>query len=126
MNRTESDNQEGKKNKIDVVSNLAEERKQLWEILHTDRFRHYHFEKDKSIGHVIIDFYCEKWKVAIVVDPDENYSSEISFVDSESQEELEQLGIVFLRFRDSEIRKNSYIVSRTIDFWLKDRELSYL
>ena len=102
------------------------EQKKIWDILQTEDFNDYHFERNKHLGPITIDFFCEVYRFAIVVDRDEDFSSSASLVDPESQTEMEQMGIVVVRFRKSEVRKNLYIIKKTIEFWLKDRELRYL
>ncbi len=101
-------------------------KKEMEKILESEYLREYHFERNKPLGPVTIDFYCELYRFAIVIDRDEDFFSEASSVDPASQSEMERMGVVVLRFRVSEIRKNPYIVERTIAFWLKDRELNYL
>ena len=95
-------------------------------LLKSEALNDYKFERNKQFGPVIIDFYCEIYRFAIVVDRDEDFYTDTSAVDPECQAEMEQMGIVVLRFRESEVLKNPHIVRRTIGFWLKDRELHYL
>ncbi len=98
----------------------------VWELLQSETLNEYRFDRNKKLGPVTIDFYCELYRFAIVVDRDEEFFTPASSVDPESQMEMEQMGIVVLRFRESEVLKNPHIVHRTIGFWLKDRQLRYL
>ena len=113
-----------------ILINNKEESKlikdKVWDLLQSETLSEYRFDRNKKFGPVTVDFYCEIYRIAVVVDKDEEFYTSASSIDPESQTEMEQMGIVVLRFHESEIIKNPYIVQRTIGFWLKEQEFRYL
>jgi len=68
------------------------------------------FYRQFVIYHYIVDFYCKDLKLAIEIDGKIHVKQEAE--DSFRQGELETLGVIFLRFSNSEIL---YEMSRVID-----------
>ncbi len=71
------------------------------------------FHRQKPIDNFIVDFFCNELMLAIEIDGStHNEKFEIDF---QRQQELETLGIKFLRFQDKEIRFNLDNVLITIE-----------
>jgi very-short-patch-repair endonuclease len=85
----------------------------------------YDFDRQRPIDNFIVDFYCKDLQLAIEVD---GFSHEVEGAfdkDVIRQERLESLGVKFLRFEDSEVKKDMNNVLRTIEGWIKEYEQSY-
>src|SRR3989338_5569713 len=75
----------------------------LWKEIKTRKLG-FQSTRQKPIGRFIVDFYCSPLKLAIEID---GSSHDTKFgEDVERQQEIEKLGITFLRFTEQEIRKN--------------------
>ena len=80
--------------------------------------------RQKPIGDYIVDFYCSKLKLVIEIDGESH--SEKSKEDQIRQRRLESLGLSFLRFYDSDVKKNLDGVLITIQNWIEKFELNNL
>jgi very-short-patch-repair endonuclease len=76
----------------------------LWQQLKKKSCMGYDFHRQKPIENFIIDFFCPTFMLAIEIDG--NSHDEKLEEDRIRQKQLEQLGISFLRFTDSEVKKN--------------------
>ena len=75
----------------------------------------YQFMRQKPIGNYIVDFCCSKLRLIIEIDG-ESHDHEVSYkADLYRQNELEKLGLNFLRFDDLEAKKDMLNVLRTIE-----------
>lgn len=70
--------------------------------------------KQKVILNYILDFYCDKIKLAIEIDGSQHYSEEGIQHDIERTENLNTLGIKVLRFSNRDIDTNFNGVCTTI------------
>ncbi len=70
----------------------------LWNQLKGRKIKGYQFMRQKPIEKYIVDFYCSKLKLAIEVDGSSH--NEKVEEDLKRQNELEKLGITFLRLDD--------------------------
>jgi len=64
------------------------------------------FHRQVPINHFIVDFYCHEIQLAIEVDGSIHNSLQQKAKDVERQYRLEQLGVRFLRIRDTNVKKN--------------------
>ena len=64
------------------------------------------FYKQKIVGNYILDFYCEKAKLAIELDGSQHYEEAGQEYDRMRTEYLEHLGIRVLRFTNKDIKQN--------------------
>ncbi len=88
----------------------------LWKHLKARQRRGYDFHRQRPIDRYIIDFFAPKLLLAVEIDgethrfkPDE---------DAARQRHLESIGIRFLRFGDSEAKKNTLGLVAAIDAWI--------
>jgi len=72
--------------------------------------------RQKPIGNYIVDFYCSKLRLAIEIDGESHAHK--SQEDIKRQRELETLGLSFLRFYDSDVKKNLDGVLKAIRYWV--------
>ena len=73
------------------------------------------FQRQKTIGNYIVDFYCAKAKLVIELDGGGHYDEEQAERDVERTRELEGMNIIVLRFCNTDIQKNFIGVCETID-----------
>lgn len=76
----------------------------LWNELKRGQRRGYDFHRQKPILHWIVDFFCYDLMLAIEVDGDYHEFEEVKTKDKYRQEQIEALGISFLRFKDDTIK----------------------
>ena len=62
--------------------------------------------RQKVIGHYIVDFYCASAKLVIELDGSQHYESEGTTSDWERDYALNQLGITVVRYPNSDINRN--------------------
>ncbi|WP_121353923.1 endonuclease domain-containing protein [Flavisolibacter nicotianae] len=70
----------------------------LWQELKRGKMGGYDFDRQRPIGKYIVDFYCKDLQLALEVDGITHDSEEARLRDQRRQEELEKLGVSFLRF----------------------------
>ncbi len=91
----------------------------LWyEFLRTYPVR---FQRQKSIGNFIVDFYCFAAKLVIEIDGSQHYSDSGLQYDNERTKELEKLGLSVLRFTNSDIDNRLNDVCSLIDVTVKQQ-----
>jgi len=76
------------------------------------------FSRQKPIGRWVVDFYCKELMLAIEVDGQSHNVKEED--DKERQQQLESMGIRFLRFWDCEIKDNLQVVIEQIQDWIRE------
>ena len=76
--------------------------------------------RQKPIGNYIVDFYCSKLLLVIEIDGKSHVHK--SQEDMKRQKELEALGLSFLRFYDSDVKKNLDGVLKSIRYWIDNFE----
>ncbi len=76
--------------------------------------------RQKPIGNYIVDFYCSKLLLVIEIDGESHVHK--SQEDMKRQKELEALGLSFLRFYDSDVKKNLDGVLKSIRYWIDNFE----
>ena len=92
----------------------------IWSEIKGRKVKVYIFTRQKLIGNYIVDFFCNRLRLAIEIDGiihEGNIEA-----DEKRQEELENLGIRFLRFDDLDVRENLDGVLMTITDWIVARE----
>lgn len=88
----------------------------LWNELKSRKMLDFDFDRQKPLGNFIVDFYCKDLMLAIEVDGDSHdYKYE---EDCARQEELEYLGVRFLRFDDLQVKRDMPNVLREIEAWV--------
>ena len=81
------------------------------------------FQRQKPIGHYIVDFYCAKANLVIELDGGEHYNPLSQEADLHRTEELENNGLMVLRFCNLDLDKNFYGVCTVIDEKVQERIL---
>ncbi len=64
------------------------------------------FNRQKTIGSYIVDFYCHQFRLVIEVDGDSHGQSLTQSKDVERTEFLESQGLTVLRFTNAEVEEN--------------------
>ena len=73
------------------------------------------FNRQKSIGEYIVDFYCKQAMLVIELDGEYHRDDDVFLKDEKRTMYLEELGITVLRFRNSEIDREFSKVCDKID-----------
>lgn len=71
----------------------------------------------------IVDFFCNKLKLAIEIDGYTHQFEEVIVKDKKKEKKLNELGIYVLRFHDEEVMKDIDNVIRVIEKYMDDFEL---
>lgn len=78
----------------------------LWLRLKGNQLEDTKFRRQHSIGEYIVDFYCRSARLAIEIDGGYHDAKDIQGYDRQRQNEIEGLGIQFLRFTNEQVRDN--------------------
>ena len=89
----------------------------LWKELKNKQMLGFDFDRQKPIGDFIVDFYCKELSLAIEIDGNTHFFRNDE--DEKRQRELENMGVRFLRFEDSEVKKSLTNVLRVIGDWIE-------
>ena len=102
--------------------NMTKEEKHLW----YDFLNSYpiNFQRQKTIGNYIADFYCAKAKLVIEIDGSQHYSKEGLQYDLIRTEELERYNLTVIRFTNFHIKCNFEGVCQYIDKIVQEKLLS--
>lgn len=73
------------------------------------------FHRQVPIDNYIVDFYCHELMLTIEIDGNSHDISEVQINDVLRQEVLEKLGVVFVRFKDVDVKKNMNDVIRCLE-----------
>lgn len=79
------------------------------------------FQRQKTIGSYIADFYCAKAGLVIELDGSGHYYSEAEKKDRIRTEKIEENGFMVIRFCNLDIDRNFYGVCTVIDETVKKR-----
>ncbi len=94
----------------------------LWSKLRRRQMMGYKFRRQFGIENYVVDFYCPELKLAVELDGDSHFIDNAPEEDRERQENIEEYGIVFLRFQNGEIYNNLNGVLITIEEKIKELE----
>jgi len=64
------------------------------------------FNRQKSVGNYIVDFYCHQYQLVVEIDGDSHGELLNQVKDIERTNFLESPGLVVLRFTNAEVEKN--------------------
>jgi very-short-patch-repair endonuclease len=70
----------------------------LWNELKNGQMMGYDFDRQRPIGNYIVDFYCKDLHLVLEVDGITHEDEKVILKDEIRQDELEELGVSFLRF----------------------------
>lgn len=82
----------------------------------------YDFDRQRPIGNFIVDFYCKDLKLALEIDGITHQDEKAMLKDEIRQEELEILGVNFLRFDALLVVNKVEAVIREIRDWILEYE----
>lgn len=94
----------------------------LWKKLRSKQMLGCDFDRQRPIDKYIVDFFCKELMLAIEIDGSSHDRDDIHNNDVKRQKDLELLGVRFLRFKDSEVKKSMNEVLRVIQFWIEDNQ----
>ncbi len=89
----------------------------LWKRIRNKQICGYEFHRQVPMNKFIVDFYCHELQLAIEIDGS-SHEQRVE-QDRRRQRILERLGIHFLRFRETDVRKNIEDVLRAIEVWIE-------
>ena len=78
------------------------------------------FQRQKTIGNYIVDFYCHSAKLVIEIDGSRNFYDEEQVYDHQRTEYLEQKGLYVLRISNRQINEEFKSVCEYIDLTIKN------
>jgi very-short-patch-repair endonuclease len=87
----------------------------LWNELKDDRFWGFDFDRQRCIDNYIVDFYCKDLMLAIEIDGMSHNHEEAFLKDELREENLEKLGVRFIRFTESEMKRDMQNVIRALE-----------
>ncbi len=93
---------------------MTQYEKILWEKIRNKQISNLRFRRQYSIDKYVVDFFCPQLKLAIKIDGKVHLKNHSKQYDDVRQNEIESLGINFLRFSNSLIRNDIYSVIETI------------
>lgn len=104
--------------------NMTYSEVKLWNELKNGQMMGYDFDRQRPILNYIVDFYCKDIQLAIEVDGITHEDIRVMEKDPIRQDEIEQYGVVFLRFNALDVVRDMKNVTRTIENWILDYEES--
>ena len=88
-------------------SNMPKPEQTLWYYLKDKNLEGYKFRRQYSVGKYILDFYCPELRLALELDGDSHFASQLTRVYDQHREQfLAQQNIKVLRFTNTEISEN--------------------
>ena len=94
----------------------------LWNELKNGQLMGYDFDRQRPIGNYIVDFFCKDLQLAIEVDGITHLDEKVIEKDKGRQEDLEELGVSFLRFDALLVVNKVEAAVREIRNWILDFE----
>ena len=98
----------------------------LWQELKGKQVLGYKFLRQKPIENYIVDFFCNKLKLAIELDGYSHHFEETIIKDEKKESFLINLGITVLRFDDNEVMSDMNNVLLGIENYILDFEKNQL
>jgi very-short-patch-repair endonuclease len=95
----------------------------LWDEIKNRKLLGYKFLRQKPVGNYIVDFFCNKLKLALEIDGDSHTADRFEY-DMYRQQWLESKGISVLRFDDLEVKKDMNNVLMALEGWIRCQEES--
>ena len=86
----------------------------LWEVLRKKRLDGFKFRRQHPIGKYALDFYCHQAKLAIEQDGQYHEDQAQRFYDADRTNNLEELGIMVIRFQNKEVLEGLHEVLEEI------------
>ena len=83
---------------------MTDEEKILWQHLRAHRLHGFHFRRQQIIGKYVVDFYCHA--AGLVVELDGGIHEQRIESDQERDEDLSGRGLLVLRFKNAQVRRD--------------------
>ena len=106
----------------ELRNNCTPAEKILWHKLKGKQLDGYDFHRQKPLCYYIVDFYCPRLRLAIEINGTIHLSEDNKSRDIKRQEELEDMGISFLRYTNSEVLDNVDDVVQKIYRWIEENK----
>ncbi|MDB5029293.1 endonuclease domain-containing protein [Mucilaginibacter sp.] len=90
----------------------------LWNELKENKLFGFDFDRQRCIDNYIVDFYCKELFLAIEIDGMSHNNEETFAKDEIRQRKLEELGVRFIRFSESEVKNDMMNVLRVLKVYL--------
>lgn len=90
----------------------------LWQELKGKKILGYKFLRQKPIGNYIVDFFCNKLKLAIGLDDYTHQFDDVIVKDEKKEMYLNSIGITVLRFNDNDVINDMNNVLRGIESYI--------
>jgi very-short-patch-repair endonuclease len=90
----------------------------LWNEIKNGQLMGYDFDRQRPVSYYIVDFYCKDLQLALEVDGITHHDEKVIQKDQIRQEELEAMGISFLRFDAMLVINKVEAVVREIREWI--------
>ena len=101
----------------ELRKNATRQENHLWyDFLRTYPVR---FQRQKTIGGFIVDFYCHDAKLVIELDGSQHYTDDGKAYDAERTSILEKYGLSIMRFSNNDIDNKFQTVCNMIDQKIK-------
>ena len=97
----------------------------LWLELKGKQMMGYDFHRQKPIDQYIVDFFCNKLRLAIELDGLSHQYEEVQEKDLIKERRLNELGIHVLRFQDEEVMNDMGNVLREIEGYIEEFEKTH-
>jgi very-short-patch-repair endonuclease len=94
----------------------------LWNELKNGKMMGYDFDRQRPIGNYIVDFYCKDLKLALEIDGITHQDEKVMLNDELRQEQLEMMGISFIRLDAMLVVNKVEAAGREIERWILEYE----
>ena len=103
----------------ELRKNMTREERKLWyEYLNNYPYR---FRRQVTVSRFILDFYCAAARLAVELDGSQHYEESGRSYDAERDAYLDGIGVLVLRFSNTDVMKNFSGVCQAIDQTVKCR-----
>lgn len=103
----------------ELRKNMTRQERRLWyDLLRRLPVR---FQRQKSTGGYILDFYCHEARLAIELDGGQHYTAEEIEYDAKRTAQLERSGLKIIRYSNTDIDKNFPAVCEDVSRQVKAR-----
>jgi len=105
--------------------NMTYSEVKFWNEIKNGQLMGYDFDRQRPLGNYIVDFYCKDLQLALEVDGITHLDEKVIQKDEIRQEELEMIGVIFLRFDALLVVNKVGAVIREIEKWILDYEKNH-
>jgi tryptophan synthase alpha chain len=95
----------------------------LWKALRNNQVCDLKFRRQHAFDNYILDFYNHKMKLAIEVDGEVHSDPEVVLYDSVRTKNLNESGLIVLRFTNNDVESNLKKVLKDIEEWFHENDL---